>query len=173
LVDGDTTGLHIIAVPTDPLAARSLETPMRKREFRPTLDGRLEDRVVPTGHPAVTFTTNGYYNALNDIDGAVGSLEASPMDLGSTTAFLRALKNASKTIPYGGKLLYPALQQTAISFAHAGQLDQSKAALNEVVRQYILKNIQNGSIRYLQSNDHNFTDGDIPTSGDVPKGSKK
>jgi hypothetical protein len=146
---------------------------MREREFRPMLDGRLEDRVVPTGHPAVTFTTNGYFNALNTIDGAVDALEASPQDLGSASAFTRTLKNASKTIPYGGKLLYPALLETAVSFAKAGQLDQAKAALNDVVTQYIRTNIQNGSIRYLQSNDHNFTDGDIPTSGDVPKNSKK
>jgi hypothetical protein len=151
---------------------------MRKREFRPMLDGRLEDRVVPTGHPAVTFTTNGYYNALNKIDGAVDAYEAGAASGGmesltAANALLHALKNASKTIPYGGKLLYPALEETTLSFAKAHQLDQSKAALNEVVKQYILKNIQNGSIRYLQSNDHNFTDGDIPTSGDVPKSSKK
>ena len=91
----------------------------------------------------------------------------------SVGVLLKGLEKASKTIPYGGKLLYPALEETTLSFAKAHQLDQSKAALNEVVKQYILKNIQNGSIRYLQSNDHNFTDGDIPTSGDVPKSSKK
>jgi hypothetical protein len=154
---------------------------MRKREFRPMLDGRLEDRVVPTGHPAVTFTTNGYYNALNEIDGAVDAYEANlsappssdsmmPVSVG---VLLKGLEKASKTIPYGGKLLFPALAQTFASFAQAGQVEQSKAALNDVVKQYILKNIQDGSIRYLQSGESHFTDGDIPTSGHVPKNSKK
>jgi hypothetical protein len=142
---------------------------MRKREFRPTLDGRLEDRVVPTGHPVFTFTTNGYYKALNNIDGAVDAFEASPKGTGDVSALIRALHKASKPIPYGGKVLFPALAKTFSPFLQAGQLDQSKDALNEVVKQYILVNSQgpDKSILYLQSDVHHFTDGDIPTDGHV------
>src|SRR5262245_30436151 len=92
-------------------------TPMRRREFRPTLDGRLEDRLVLDGakHPAVVFTTNGYSNALGGIDRAVDRFAQDPGQ--KIQDLMKSIQQTSKTIPFGGKVLYPVLKQAIVSFS--------------------------------------------------------
>lgn len=146
---------------------------MRKRAFRPTLGDPLEVRIVPDGSHAVVLTTNTYANALNSIHRAVNTYIASDGSAQATQAYLKSLRQVSKTIPYGAKNLLPSLVETSFSFTIAHQRDQLGSALADHLQSYIETNIEGGAIKYIQSNAHHGSDRDIPTSGHVPKGVKK
>ncbi len=146
------------------------------RGFRPTLDGRLESRVVPAGHTAVDFTTNAYSNAIERIDQSVDVFATNSEDVDAKMAFVQSLVNSTKKIPYGVKVLAPVLTQKAndlYNVYHGVNVADFKQGLRDVVQQYVQENVNKGFIRYLQSGIHNPTDGDIPTSGRVGKGGKK
>lgn len=147
---------------------------MRKRQFRPTLDGTLEDRIAPAGgHKAVVLTTNSYANAVGAINLSVDEFNSRD-NLSTQVPILDLrLQVISRSIPYGLKSLYPGLSRTTSAYLLAGREEELKPALNRVLQDYVRKAIKDGFIKYLQSNIKHLTDGDIRTSGKVPRGSGK
>lgn len=150
---------------------------MRNRDFRPTLDGALEPRIVPTGHKAVVLTTNAYYNAATALDDAAerylkaGIAHRPTQD--DLAALVKQMSQATKGIPYGHKVLLPALIQTFNNYAGAGLTQGIRGAFGNLLTRYVQNATEGGTIRYLQSNVTHPTDNDIATQGHVPRSSRK
>ena len=126
----------------------------------------------PAGYKAVVFTTNADDHALTGTDdSAVAFMNADNGQAAASddlAAFVRGLSKAVKGVPYGNKVLLPALVQTFNAYNSAGRLDGLRGGLSSVLRNHVYDNSQNGYIRYLQSNVKHASDADIPTQGRVP-----
>jgi hypothetical protein len=146
---------------------------MKKRQFRPTMDGVLENRLVMSGgiplwHGLPILTTHTYNQVLSAVGKAFVTFSHSD---GSAAAFNRledALDVQANRLPFGNRSL---VATGAIDAVLAGITPGTAGAFFhdtiDGLQDYIGTGLADGDFVFLQSHDHHASDNDFPRNGHV------